>query len=125
MPEQTLMPGELVVICGKPARRNLNKPRIQLWVDMLRSGKYKQCFLGLRSYDGCAMCVTGVAIQVWAEQTKADPEPAFYQRTFPPDEVIDWFGMRSEDMARLMGYNDSNRWSFERLAECLESWYLP
>lgn len=129
----------------------VNRERVQLWVDALRSGEFRQGRDHLRNADG-TMCCLGVACVVAirggcevAEEVR-DPSPSRFAATadpdndgstsYAPDVVRRWFGFDLAEPRGLVLYdegnnyvtavsaNDSHGWSFERIADAVEARYL-
>lgn len=122
--------------------------RIQLWVDALRSGKYRQTTGMLHRKNG-GYCCLGVACDVYRLETergswdvrnacegadgadfvvKSDRDAAVM-----PSDVRRWFGfdtsdpevlMPDGDTARLAILNDENRFRFKKIAQLIEKTYL-
>ena len=114
-------------------------PKVKkLWVEALRSGKYKQFRGRLRSSNN-SFCVLGVLCNLHAE---AHPEIAATQTNMSvylgqshdlPGAVEDWSGFnplaflnggtrRYPYYARLITMNDEWKYSFERLADIIEAY---
>lgn len=122
-----------------------NIEHIRLWVDALRSGKYKQGSGYLRQGD--KYCCLGVVCElcplVEAEASNAlsneDPE---YERTvyyydgqmgLLPGAVADWLGLESDPILKnrvgdepltATNANDTESMSFETIARLIEEKYL-
>lgn len=99
----------------------------RLWVDALRSGKYRQATKQLRSGD--AFCCLGVACDISGLDRWRSAEMPFYlhENRMLPAEVQKWLGLSG----KLGGYgvrirtyladlNDSGK-SFAEIADIIES----
>ena len=127
----------------------VNKERLILWVDALRSGQYEQTDKRLKR-DG-KYCCLGVACEVAvANGLELDIRPFFEDSIGDenlPIEVSRWFGFDGDTQDPLLGNyntmdpededydadwrqdvlateaNDELLWSFERIADALENHY--
>jgi hypothetical protein len=121
----------------------INKERVKLLVDTLRSGEYKQTSGALRKQNG--YCCLGVACDIAAKHGVGEWEPLDdevepYYRAFVtnhssvdylPPEVMEWFGFSQENPDLSLGYsarpaswfNDA-LFSFDQIADGFEHTYL-
>jgi hypothetical protein len=109
-----------------------------MWVDALRSGKYKRGKNALRKIDEkgeekfcCLGVLCDVAIQngveILVQKSTWHPENFAYGKDqvddFLPEEVIQWAGLDTEDpetgRTSLASKNDKD-WSFKRIADSIE-----
>lgn len=125
-----------------------NKARIQLWVDALRSGEYRQARGALRRLvpgeetdsDLYGYCCLGVACEI-ARKTESSISINYGQWTALPGEVAKWYGLDAADpwigeapccddhqgdMKKVSASeaNDNLKWSFDRIAFEVEKKYL-
>lgn len=104
----------------------LNQKQIKKWVKALRSGKYKQTLYALNNYSG--YCCLGVACKVLQTKHRLNNDgylagalpyhQNFYQLSnlaFDLDIKADLF---------LTEMNDSQDYSFDEIADCLELVYI-
>ena len=95
------------------------KANRKLWVEALRSGKYRQNHLGWLRIDG-RFCCLGVLADVagceWEGEWigKADEE-----RRYPPARALKFVGLRG--FAKLISMNDSENRRFKTIAKYIES----
>lgn len=121
----------------------INKERVMLLVDALRSGKYKQgkASLGKRSQDGEENCCLGVACEVAIENgLELDKEYTenivFYdnEATILPNSVRKWYGFKDNNPELLTGLsyvygtpatrvNDDYGYSFEKISKLFKKTY--
>lgn len=111
-----------------------NEKNMRKWIDALRSGRYQQGGYALKrtSYDmpgsRVAYCADGVAV---AEAIK-DGIAAEYSHIHMPPIVLQWLGISSRLFAAegicvpvtAPYLNDHLHWSFSRIADALEAYYL-
>lgn len=126
----------------------INKERVRLLVDALRSGEYAQCTGALRRGNDTYCCL-GVGCEV-AIKNGLDLRVEFIQGALGghyeydhsmsqwPLKVADWYGFEgmwrqnpvlgTTDDGRvdltMVGANDDFGWDFERIAAALEAKYL-
>jgi hypothetical protein len=124
-----------------------NEENVQKWIDALRSDEFKQGKGALRlEEDGEVFhCCLGVACELYRRENPEEvgdwrPTVEFGQ-TFGildadavlPDEVRDWLGLddrnpevhfADEDFALAL-VNDTMRADFKRIADLIQSTYLP
>lgn len=112
-----------------------NKGNIKLWIEALRSGKYKQIRHRLATSEGyCCLgvaCFTakqnGVGIDVSTDglgRLKFDGE-----RLTLPESVKKWLGITRSDPVLLhgisaSGWNDNLAASFSKIADMIEEEYI-
>lgn len=114
----------------------MNREHVQLWIDALRSGKYKKLRNALHRDD--RFCALGVACEVYREQTgRGEWAPADMHalrlfidgetgtRSFcaPPAAVSRWYGLNTEwneKVRAIIILNDSKRARFATIAKYLE-----
>ena len=92
----------------------VNKERIQLLVDALRSGEYQQGFQMLFPAPGYA-CAWGVAVSV------SEVDLYRYRSAFA---VGYWYGLDDKAVAWIMSLNDHRRFTFYEIADRLYTRYL-
>lgn len=103
----------------------MNKERVQLLIDALRSGKYKQGTLVL-CRNG-KHCIWGVGFEVarangylmmtgWIDDTTLSYDGMTHKFN---DKLLEWYGISQELASKLMTLNDDYT-SFEGLADILE-----
>lgn len=106
-------------------------PNAQLWVDALRSGKYKQCKNALRVNDYyCCLGVlcdvaikSGVAIEVAVGHFHS-PVEYDHSSTYTPKRAMEWIGLNSAqgkfgEANSLARMNDTDA-TFAQIAEAIE-----
>ncbi len=98
------------------------KPEIkEHFVAALRSGKYEQGTHRLRVED--RFCCLGVLCDLHGtEQWENQVADYTYlnESEEPPQEVMEWAGLLSEDVATLINLNDVQQKSFREIAEYVE-----
>lgn len=127
----------------------VNKERVKLIVDALRSGDYKQGTGSLERMDineGITHCCLGVACRAAMKAglevpVKREGQPKGYlgQVTFfgedanrgaLPIEVMKWFGFTNDDPIigpndeTAITLNDDLKYTFDQIANCFEDTYL-
>lgn len=102
----------------------------KIWVAALRSGKYRQGKMQLRTAEG--MCCLGVACEIsnlgeWDGDGGYCTPADHYDRMILPAEVRDWLGLRSADgkfgqghERRLTVMNDGGA-SFDKIADKIDA----
>lgn len=117
-----------------------NRERIQMWVDALRSGKYKQGTRILKDAYGNYCCL-GVACEIsglgrW--ETGLGYVVPYglgedYSMSFMPKPVGEWYGLGTRDVFLHIGggeceyvtvLNDVDRFTFEEIAYAIEREFL-
>lgn len=127
-----------------------NTKRIRLWVNALRSRRYKQGYGNLKykaGKQGIRYCCLGVACDVFRRTTGrgkwarccvdyggADVELKTWlfsgAGTFLPTQVMTWYGLDADpllDLDLALGatyYNDAYRETFAQIADRIEDLYL-
>lgn len=124
----------------------INKERLQLWLDALRSGDYLQGAGSLRPSQD-AYCCLGVLCDVYKRETgngefDVDRQGFFvggeFDDTQPPPLVLDWIGNNYKDMfitldeeaglyKSIVSLNDGiscRKRSFAEIADILENEHL-
>lgn len=111
----------------------MNEEVKKLWVNALRSGKYKQAKSTLRNNYG--YCCLGVLCDLYDpnkwEHSDFVPETRFsylYMTSLLPTEVVQWAGLNRGDPivegSSLSCYNDGHdgkkRHSFQEIADLIE-----
>lgn len=106
---------------------------IDLWIEALRSGEYKQCRLALR--DGEGFCCLGVACEVAikagvplvqaGEDGYSVPGSGIINRAFLPRAVRAWLGLSSgngqvSSFQSLSVLNDRERRNFTYIADFID-----
>lgn len=98
------------------------------WVKALRSGEYKQATGGLRSEAG-GFCCLGVLCDV-VDPSQWEPDGLWFRyrgnRGSPPKEVpsllpFSWSLDRGVEIAELISRNDDWGWTFDQIADYIES----
>lgn len=126
------------------------KPPAKLWVEALRSGKYKQGTGVLHNEDTDAYCPLGVACEVYTQyggtllkETDEDIDDNYAQIActayedeiyFLPERVRDWLGLSSSEghynkghgwnkppYVSLVSHNDENKYTFAQIADLIEA----
>lgn len=109
---------------------------LRQWTRALRSGKFKRTMGGLRkvSQNGVAYCCLGVLCELHRTTAKTelkwDMNDYGGSSSYPPQDTLDWAGLKSEDPTllakggsgsgeRAATLNDGG-WSFARIAAALE-----
>lgn len=106
------------------------KKPIQMWIEALRSGKFKQGFRNLRSGD--EYCCMGVACELAMENgVKIDRQEIssgrwIYDRFAGcwPVSVEDWLSVGPISTNVLVNMNDNQVKSFNEIADYLEKLYV-
>lgn len=116
----------------------LQKARLRLWVQALRSGDYEQGTNVLAStvgQDGFRYCCLGVACEVSIAnglevevQVSSGAKAYDLQQLVLPMSVISWYGLESNnpilyDGSTASAFNDIYRWTFEEIATGIEQCY--
>ena len=107
----------------------MNKEAKEMWIDALRSGKYKQGKSFLKNYDNTYCCL-GVLVEVFEHHygLKFDREINGNSHTefgscrssiSPPDIVSNWINISPRHQALLVNLNDKHNCSFEGIADVL------
>jgi hypothetical protein len=113
----------------------INKEAFQLWVDLLRSGKFTQTTGQLGLTQSCERCALGVACE--AAVFDGIIQPAIEDKIFVyydgrkaslPDSVGKWLGVKDRTVCvhgcEITVLNDVFRESFLVIADKLEAEYL-
>lgn len=117
-----------------------NRENIRLWVEALRSGRYKQGRQTLRQKKDNVIryCCLGVACNVYKRvtgrgkwiTTDVSGTHSFHgQMGVLPGSVADWLGLDDVN-PNLLGdikassANDTYNWTFEAIADAIEAKYL-
>lgn len=106
----------------------MNKERVQLLIDALRSGRYTKAIGQLKI--GSYYCTTGVACDIYrkshrkttrwmGDQFVVLPENKCDRNA--PDLVLDWFGINRSLLHKIIDWNDSERLGFDTIAQRLEA----
>jgi hypothetical protein len=107
----------------------------KLWVEALRSGKYKQSTNRLQNLDGVSYCCLGVACKVAEEQGVSVIKDQFFPEILEGGSldmqsgVKDFFGIvsnlghfKDKGTNKSLTYlNDQKNFTFEELADVIES----
>ena len=112
----------------------LKRKSVQLWLEALRSGLYKQTRGQLRNEKG--FCCLGVACEVYNIQQRKNHKKQLQYENFHydeeyntlPNKVKNWLGLTSEDggyyrgskLKSLVVKND-NGTSFNKIADIIEN----
>lgn len=112
-----------------------NREHIKLWVDALRSGKYKQGRASLKYSVG--FCCMGVACDIsslgeWQVRLSSEEEIYLGSGCYLPYDVQMWLGLREENpriksvsnSGTLAFLNDSAKLTFPQIADLIEAEYL-
>lgn len=112
-------------------KTKMNPKVKRAWVAALRSGKYKQGKYFLRRPDN-AFCCLGVLCNLHAEAhphlaaRETNPQRYIGQMAFPPREVLNWAGLKRNQLVRIGGvrgtldsHNDQGR-RFQTIAKAIE-----
>lgn len=109
-----------------------DQKNMRLWIEALRSGKYKQRYWDMRHVSETgevSYCALGVAVAVAKENgTCMHPNSILLGL-----ELIHWFNtgeinpriLVDGDWWRITTLNDVARWSFEKIADALEAFFFP
>jgi len=120
---------------------------MRAWIEALRSGEYRQGLKSLRQSSikggSSRFCCLGVAVDVYAKSTGLSPWhqtpgrqwTAFDMHSVLPKQIREWFGLIDSDPVVLpstdtvryvscVDANDTNLWSFRKIADALEKQYL-
>lgn len=102
------------------------------WISALRSGDYQQAFGALHNRDG-AMCCLGVLCDVLGAEWVPGNAPGGSMHegdyvvkgyptlnAFPPHEYMEKAGLSDELAIDLYTLNDSEKCSFEEIADVIE-----
>tara|TARA_R110000824_G_scaffold210851_1_gene396704 strand:+ start:183 stop:572 length:390 start_codon:yes stop_codon:yes gene_type:complete len=123
----------------------INKEKIQKWVDALRSGVYKQGRRSLCKDEG--HCCLGVLCEIAMKdgaaikKEKSDDKVYFNKHSaMPPTEAYQWlfynkvdkdsidkilrYQLKALGSTRLDLLNDSERYTFDQIADVLEEQHL-
>lgn len=101
----------------------MNKERVQMLIDALRSGEYKQTKYALRridSNDRPCYCVTGLMCEIcrqhsnlvtWStDGTRIVEHDGFSRSDIQiPICVVAWFGMKNSHITEIVSRNDSGQ----------------
>lgn len=111
-----------------------NTERVQLWIDALRSGEYKQIKSQLGK-DGVGYCCLGVACEVAIQNGLAIERTVNSRGDIDFDEggceltstVMEWYGFDNEcvelEDKTAMGLNDTYEYTFSQIADEVERVY--
>jgi hypothetical protein len=91
------------------------------WVSALKSGHYSQTTACLK--DDAGYCCLGVLCDLHAKTNGQIWEGRFYlgRSGYPPEEVMEWAGLDSEQRFALASLNDNQRKNFSQIAEYIEA----
>jgi hypothetical protein len=101
----------------------------QLWIDALRSGKYKQTQGTLKNDEG--FCCLGVLCDLarldGGPHWEKDWTENYFLNNFGdlPKVVKEFMGLDEGDVARLINKNDNQEQSFEQIANFIETDLMP
>jgi hypothetical protein len=108
---------------------NINKEELEIWIDALRSGEYKQIKGKLNNLDG--YCCLGVACKVLIPNEKLNLVGEIILGSFVHDQINapQWLRDINVDFESKTGItlsmlNDKNGASFNEIADILEKTYL-
>lgn len=107
------------------------KEEVRVWIKALRSGKYKQTTGQLQDNHG--YCCLGVACEVLIpqeEQTRNDEGNLYGYTPTKQSKAPAWLKEIDDDFEVINGksltvLNDKELYSFGRIADLLQSVYLP
>lgn len=117
----------------------INKERVKLWVDALRSGKFKQTIgrLGRIVNRKAEYCCLGVGCEVarkngvTIKKTNLGVGPSYNGEPYSlPLTVEDWFGFKTNNPSlnskglNCTQANDIRKLSFAKIADLIEKRYL-
>lgn len=124
----------------------MNKDKVRLWVDALRSGQYVQGTGGLKleTPEGAQYCCLGVACDVAIKDGVKVNQRAIGARSyiefnetsgFLPEAVMAWLGTDTDspmvlcrndsDFEQTLTYlNDTEGWGFGEIADAIERTFL-
>ncbi len=122
---------------AKEVKARMNKKVKKLWVDALNSGKYKQICGYMRDVVPGAkddteidmsrksMCVMGVLAEVALEQSGLKYTSENYLKfasgnDYPSNKTMEWAGLTSKQVEKLIAANDGNKMTFEDFAEHIQ-----
>lgn len=105
---------------------------MELWIEALRSGEYKQTKEKLKSKSG-GFCCLGVLCDLAAKdggpQWEKDRYGVWkYKGEYigdPPDYITDYIGITYNERSRLILMNDDENKSFKKIADYIERELLP
>ena len=116
----------------------MHEERINKLIDALESGEYNQCFGRMKTHT--SFCVLGVACDIYTQENegrwvitsygnyanpneaisfKLDGNPTLYH-IYPPDEVLEWYGI-DEEIASILTKKNDSKVSFAYLAAILKA----
>ncbi len=115
----------------------MNKERLKLWIDTLRSDKFTQGIGALKRNIITRHCCLGVLCEIYKDKTDKgqweylevgggrfrfvlDEEKSY--TTLPPS-IRDWLGISTIEESRLISMNDTGT-TFKGIADYLEKKYL-
>lgn len=102
----------------------MNKAHVQLWVDALRSGEYKQCEGRLYNPIADAYCCLGVAIRVYEKATgEVMEETLEYGGTLTDSSIREWYDLDQDPRfasVYVTVYNDKLGKTFPEIADLIE-----
>ena len=105
----------------------------EIWIQALRSGKYKQGRLVLHNVLNDSYCCLGVACALFAEQLNLTTTHTEFSISYndylslAPDDVVellqlvDRSGSNKKNSNSLAALNDSGKYSFDQIADELET----
>lgn len=111
--------------------------RLRLWINALRSGKYKQTRQTLHNKYDNTYCCLGVSCDIYRKHTKKGrwdghifvTSNMYRNSTELPLSVSRWFGLPDHNPELTEGVscisaNDNEKWSFKKIASAVEECYL-
>lgn len=106
----------------------LNKINIQIWIDALRSGVYKQTKQCLQ--DGRGFCCLGVACDIFVSKKQLSREGKLIglhpsAQNYSPEWIrsIDK-DFKNKSGVALVSLNDDENFSFDEIADLLQAVYI-
>lgn len=116
-------------------RQKPNKPRIQLWVDALRSDKFKQATRQNYIAENNSYCCLGVACQVAEDEGAPGILGEAWRGAFGMTrKVRQWYGLSDSNplLLFLSGWgpvhattlNDVLKWDFHQIADTIEERFI-
>ena len=108
------------------SKAHLNIQNFQIWMDVLRSGKYTQCRNSMRR--GNSYCCLAVGCEVSHSTYSAGGGYPTFSREIQGKgySFEEWLGLKREDVGRFYKWcglmNDERELSFDEIAGALENY---
>jgi hypothetical protein len=111
----------------KPIKTNIRK-----WIKALKSGDYEQGKKQLYKASSDKYCCLGVACKLYAKEKKVNFKELIKIHQVLPGKVQDWLGLEYCNPSMLKHFeglsltvmNDSGKYNFRDIADCIEKEYL-